>query len=138
MSTDALHSATENIRKKIYQNEYVTAAFLDLSKAFDSISHSTLFRAYFRTILGPLLLNIYVNRMKEFITEKRELIQYADDAMTFSANTNEKEALKNLEENIKKLKNCFVIHSLTINADKTEFITFCKISKNNIVRDMEI
>ena len=41
-STDALHFATENIRKKIDQNEYVTAAFLDLSKAFDSISHSIL------------------------------------------------------------------------------------------------
>ena len=56
--------------------------------------------------------------------------------MIFSANTNEEEALKNLEENIKKLKNFFEIHGLPINANKTEFI--CKISKNNIVRDMEI
>ena len=178
-STDALHFATENIRKKIDQNEYVTAAFLDLSKAFDSISHSilleklrelnfnkvaiSLIQSYLTgrnqkvmlnncksdwieihqgvprgTILGPLLFNIYVNRRKEFMTEKCGLIQYADDTMIFSANTNEKEALKNLEENIKKLKNFFEIHRLTINADKTEFITFCKMSKNNIVRDMEI
>ena len=36
------------------------------------------------------------------------------------------------------MKNFFEIHRLTINADKTEFITFCKMSKNNIVRDMEI
>ena len=90
------------------------------------------------TILGPLLFNIYVNRMKEYITEKCELIQYADDTMIFSANTNEKKALKNLEENIKKVKKFFEIHRLTINGDKTEFITSCKISKNNIVRDMEI
>ena len=90
------------------------------------------------TILGPLLSNIYVNRKKETITEKCELIQYAHDTMIFSANTNEKEALENLEKNIKKLKYFFEIHRLTINADKTEFITFCKMSKNNIVRDMEI
>ena len=57
------------------------------------------------TILGPLLFNIYVNRMKEMITKKCELIEYADDTMIFSANTNEKEALKNLEEKIEKLKN---------------------------------
>ena len=38
-STDAIHLAAENIRKDS-QNEYVTAAFLDLSKAFDSNSHS--------------------------------------------------------------------------------------------------
>ena len=75
--------------------------------------------------------------MKEFIAEKCEPIQYADDTMIFSANTNEKVALKNLEENIKKLRNFFEIHRLTINAYKTEFITFCKISKNNIVRDMD-
>ena len=49
------------------------------------------------TILGPLLFNIHVNRMKETITENCELIQYSDDTMIFSANTNEKEALKNLE-----------------------------------------
>ena len=90
------------------------------------------------TISGPLLFNNYVNRMKEYITEKCELTQYADVTMFFSAKTNGKEALKNLEENIKKLKNFFEIHRLTINADKTEFITFCEMSKNNIVRDMEI
>ena len=84
-----------------------------------------------------MLLNIYVNRMKETITEKCELIQYADDTIIFSANTNEKEALRNWEENMKKLKNCFEIHRLTINADKTEFITFCKFRKTAL-RDMEI
>ena len=34
-SVDALLCATENIRKKIKDNENVAAAFLDLSKAFD-------------------------------------------------------------------------------------------------------
>ena len=41
-SVDVLLSATENIRQKINDNENVAAAFRDLSKAFDSISHSIL------------------------------------------------------------------------------------------------
>ena len=38
-TTDALPLATEKIRKKIDANENVTATFIDLSNAFDSISH---------------------------------------------------------------------------------------------------
>ena len=41
-SKDALHFATEKLEKKIDQNEFVTAAFLDLSNAFDSNSQSIL------------------------------------------------------------------------------------------------
>ena len=43
MSTsDALILATENIRREIDENKFVAAACLDLSKAFDSISHEIL------------------------------------------------------------------------------------------------
>ena len=38
-TTDALLYATENIRKDIDDNQSTAAAFLDLSKAFDSMSH---------------------------------------------------------------------------------------------------
>ena len=41
-TTDALLYATENIRKKLDNNENTAAAFIDLSKAFDSISHEIL------------------------------------------------------------------------------------------------
>ena len=41
-TTDALLYATENIRKELDDGNFVTAAFLDLSKAFDSISHEIL------------------------------------------------------------------------------------------------
>ena len=41
-ATDALVYATEKIRKEIDCNLIVTAAFLDLSNAFDSISHEIL------------------------------------------------------------------------------------------------
>ena len=41
-TTDALLNATEKIRSDINNNKMVAAAFLDVSKAFDSISHEIL------------------------------------------------------------------------------------------------
>ena len=41
-TTDALVYATENIRKKLDNSENTAAAFINLSKAFDSISHEIL------------------------------------------------------------------------------------------------
>ena len=41
-TTDAFHYSAENIRKKFDNNEKTAAAFIDLSKAFDSISHESL------------------------------------------------------------------------------------------------
>ena len=41
-TTDALLYATENIRKDLDDNQSTAAAFLDLSKAFDSMSHEIL------------------------------------------------------------------------------------------------
>ena len=43
-TTDALLLATEKIRLNIDNNNFVAAAMLDLSKAFDSISHEILFK----------------------------------------------------------------------------------------------
>ena len=44
-------------------------------------------------------------------------------------NTNEKESLKNLEENFKKLEDFFELYRLTINGDKTESDTFSNCRK---------
>ena len=41
-TTDALLFATENVGKSVDENENVAAAFLDLSKAFDSVPHKIL------------------------------------------------------------------------------------------------
>ena len=62
------------------------------------------------------------------------LIQYADDNMIFSSHKDLKEARNNLQQTIKTHVNFFESHQLTINANKTEFICFCKPSKNDFAR----
>ena len=81
------------------------------------------------------LFNIYVNDMQQSVMENCNLIQYADDTMIFSSHNDLTEARNNLQQPIESLVNFFESHQLTINADKTEFICFCKPSKNDFDRN---
>ena len=67
--------------------------------------------------------------------ENCNLIQCADDTMIFSSHNNLTEARNNLQQTIENLVNFFESHQLTINADKTEFICFCKPSKIDFTRN---
>ena len=83
------------------------------------------------TVLGPLLFNIYVNDMQQMIGETSELVQYADNTMIYTSHGNIEETISLLENEIDKLIHFFQGHRLIINANKTEFIIFCKPWKNN-------
>ena len=176
-TTDALLYATEKIRSDIDNNKMVAAAFLDLSKAFDSISHEILLEklenlgfdqiaisfigSYLSnrtqkvviqntssdwidlyqgvpqgTILGPLLFNLYVNSMQSAIQEPCELVQYADDTFLFVSNECLNTAVSQLETNAANLVDYFEKHRLNLNESKTEFIVFCKRSKNNSTKNL--
>ena len=76
--------------------------------------------------------------MRKCIKNDCQLIQYADDTMVYAAHKDENIAIQNLEKNIKNLVTYSERHRLTINADKTEFIIFCKVSTNNTMRNFEI
>ena len=90
------------------------------------------------TVLGPLLFNIYVNDMSKAISNDCELLQYADDTMTYASHKDENQAIQRLENDVNHLVHFFESHGLTINADKTEFIIFCKQSRNAHVKDKEL
>ena len=66
---DALVYSTENFRYLIEQNNCVTTALLDLSKAFDSIKHNILIlkleESGFRLSAQRLLLDYLSNRLQK-------------------------------------------------------------------------
>ena len=84
------------------------------------------------TIMGPLLFNIYVDFMRSSVQRPTQLVQYADDTFLYSASGNLEQSIKYLETNIKNVTLFFERHRLNINADKTEFMIFCKKSQNHI------
>ena len=103
---EALVYCTEKIRTKINNKKFVSPAFLDLSKSFDSISHEIL---YFTlkylgfnenvpqgTVLGPLLFDLYINNFKQIKTSEYEFLQYADDTVILCCDQSLEKALKRL------------------------------------------
>ena len=60
------------------------------------------------------------------IEKTSKLVHYADEIMIYTSNGNIEEAISILENEIDKLIHLFQCHSLTVNANKTEFVTFCK------------
>ena len=70
-TTDALLFATENIRKDLDANRSTAAAFLDLPKAFYSMSHEILLK-----ILLHLNFDEKSNKMiKSFLTERCQVVE---------------------------------------------------------------
>ena len=66
------------------------------------------------------------------------MVQYADDTMILCSDKDENHALNKLEKDIKQFMLFFENHWLTINANKTEFILFCKPSKSNDVKSYKL
>ena len=69
-TTDALLFATGSIRQSLDQNQFVAAAFLDLSKAFDSISHGILFEKLEELNFDSNALSL----MKSYLTERYQKV----------------------------------------------------------------
>lgn len=162
LSTEtALLKVTDAIYRNMDRKMISLLTLCDLSKAFDSVSHSILLKkcallkidsfwltSYLEkrtqsvkldntvssqaciqfgvpqgSILGPLLFNIYVNDMKEYISNCT-LVQYADDTQLLHQGYLDdlNEIIKQTEDTLRKLKSYFYKNGLMINATKTQFI----------------
>ena len=70
-TTDALLYATENIRKDLNDNQSTAAAFLDLSKAFDSMPHEILLEKLHYLIFDEKA----IKKIKSFLSARYQMIK---------------------------------------------------------------
>lgn len=75
------------------------------------------------TILGPLLFIIYVNDILESLS-KNTIMSYADDTAVISAAKTWEETIKNMNLYLEKISRLLALNKLSLNIDKTVFITF--------------
>ena len=69
-TSDALLFTTENIRSELDKNNKVAAAFLDLSKAFDSISHLILIQKFKELSIGVNTIELF----KIFLSQREQRV----------------------------------------------------------------
>ena len=76
--------------------------------------------------------------MQNTIQKPCELIQYADDTFLFVFNECLNTAISQLETNAANLFDYFEWHRFNLDERKTEFIVFCKRSKNNSSKNSKL
>ena len=80
-------------------------------------------------MLGPLLLNLFINDLKFFIKET-EVCNFTDDTNLYSCSLNFEEAHRKLSSDTLIVLNWFRINSIVANPGKFQ-IMFLKLSINN-------
>ena len=83
------------------------------------------------TILGPLLLLIYINHLPSFSV----LRMYADDTHITYAGSDLHLIQASLSHNLEKLTKWLVSNRLTLNATKTEFMLICAKHRSSTLSD---
>ena len=83
------------------------------------------------TMLGPLLLLIYINHLPSFSV----LRMYADDTHITYAGSDLHLIQSSLSHNLEKLSKWLVSNRLTLNATKTEFMLICAKHRSSTLSD---
>lgn len=78
------------------------------------------------SILSPTLFNIYVAKLKNYIGEDCEIIQFADDIAIFSSSVNIAKSLSNLELSANKVFKYLSSKGLSVSPSKSSLILFTR------------
>ena len=80
--------------------------------------------------LGPLLFLIYINDLLK-LELKGEIICFADDTTLLYSGKNKSVLNDEINADLDKIKHWFYVNNLNINTDKTKYIYFSLISREN-------
>ncbi|VEN64599.1 unnamed protein product, partial [Callosobruchus maculatus] len=81
------------------------------------------------TVLGPILFNVYINDVLSILDEEGAVFCFADDTVIIVQGESWEIAIKKSESAISKIM-CWLEHSLlSLNVEKTKFLTFAHSSR---------
>ena len=167
---DAIAAVTEKIVKALDDGDKCVTVFLDLAKAFDTVSHRLLLKKLYLigihdtslrwfddylsgrsqatklgdtsssksginfgvpqgSVLGPILFLIYINELSSIPLCKGEAILFADDTALVFRERSWQGVFENCQMGLKRVKDWLDCNLLSLNVEKTKYMTFSKTSK---------
>ena len=82
------------------------------------------------TVLGPLLVSLYVNDICQILPPGCKIVQYADATCLFVECDTDLEAERLLTDAIRRVIRYFISHELTLNMEKTEYLVIQQKCEN--------
>ena len=103
-------------RVKISDEELNQTSFSAWGKIADGVPQGS--------VLGPLLLLIYINDVPKTINDKTIRILFTDDTSILVKSPNSKDSHANMATAFNCVNKCFKVNLLSINVNKTHYILF--------------
>ena len=76
------------------------------------------------TVLGPLILLLYINDFSEKLESENDVVQFADDTKIICKFERNENILQNIEKTLEQTAKYLTENQLTLNADKTDVIFY--------------
>jgi hypothetical protein len=90
------------------------------------------------TVLGPILFLIYINDLCNLNINNMRLISYADDTVLIFSSNNWQETFTSAREGLWNIFLWLSEYSLTLNSDKTQYVTFSSTQSSQPPPSMHI